>query len=105
MKEITVWQLKAMIENGEPHQIIDIREDHEVDSGHIDGLHIPLADIIERSHEIDSQVPVVVHCKSGTRAAAAVHALEAYKGFENLHLLEGGIEAWSREINPELVVY
>jgi rhodanese-related sulfurtransferase len=105
MQAINVHQLKALIDSGDPHQIIDIREYHEVDSGHINGCHIPMAEILERAAEIRRDIPVVLHCKSGARAQAAVCALETECGFANILLLEGGIEAWAREINPELVVY
>jgi adenylyltransferase/sulfurtransferase len=105
MQSIDVFKLKSMIDSGLPHQIIDIREYHEVESGNIEGLHIPMAEILDRCTEIRRDVPVVMHCKSGARAQAAIHALEVEKGFNNLIHLEGGIEAWAREINPELVVY
>jgi adenylyltransferase/sulfurtransferase len=105
MQTINVFQLKTLIESGEDHQIIDIREYHEVDSGHIDGYHIPMAEILLRSGEIRRDVPVVLHCKSGARAKAAVCALATERGFDNVFLLEGGLEAWAKEINPELAVY
>jgi rhodanese-related sulfurtransferase len=64
-----------------------------------------MADIMERTEEIRRDVPVVIHCKSGQRAAAMVYALRNDKGFENVYLLEGGIEAWAREIDPTIIVY
>lgn len=48
---------------------------------------------------------VVIHCKSGARAAAMVYALETDKGFENVYHLEGGIAAWAADIDPEIIVY
>jgi len=105
MKKLTVWQLKAMTDAGENHQLIDIREYHEVDSGHINGIHIPLAELIVRAGEIRRDIPVIIHCKSGRRAEAAVYTLETYHGFTNIYHLTGGIEAWAREINPQIEIY
>lgn len=105
MQTINVFQLKSLIESGEPYQIVDIREYHEVESGHIGGYHIPMADILDRSDEIRRDIPVIIHCKSGKRGEAVVCSLERVKGFDNLMNLEGGIEAWANTFHPELVVY
>jgi rhodanese-related sulfurtransferase len=105
MSQISVQELKTLLDKGEKVQIIDIREIHEVDSGTIGGAHIPMASLIERSAEIRRDVPVVIHCKSGSRASAMVHMLRTEKGLENVVLLEGGIEAWAREIDPTVIVY
>lgn len=94
-----------MTEAGEPHQLIDIREYHEVESGNINGIHIPLAELIDRVAEIRRDIPVIIHCKSGKRAEAAVYTLQTYHGFTNIHHLTGGIEAWAREINPQIEIY
>jgi len=105
MKKLNVWQLKAMTDAGENHQLIDIREYREVDSGHINGVHIPLAELIVRAGEIRRDIPVIIHCKSGRRAETAVYTLETYHGFTNIYHLTGGIEAWAREINPQIEIY
>ncbi|MFT6996673.1 MAG: rhodanese-related sulfurtransferase [Cryomorphaceae bacterium] len=105
MSQISVQELKSLLDKGEDVQIIDIREIHEVDSGKIGGIHIPMANLIERSSEIRRDIPVVVHCKSGSRASAMVHMLRTEKALKNVVLLEGGIEAWSREIDPTIIVY
>ncbi|HKL40703.1 MAG TPA: rhodanese-like domain-containing protein [Cryomorphaceae bacterium] len=105
MSQISVQELKTLLDKGEDVQVIDIREIHEVDSGSIGGKHIPMASLIERFAEIRRDVPVVIHCKSGSRASAMVHMLRTEKAFDNVVLLEGGIEAWAREIDPTVIVY
>ncbi len=105
MSQISVQELKTLLDKGEDVQIIDIREIHEVDSGSIGGIHIPMASLIERSAEIRKDIPVVIHCKSGSRASAMVHMLRTEKALDNVVLLEGGIEAWAREIDPTVIVY
>jgi len=105
MKTISCAALKSKLDAGEKVQIIDIRESHEVDSGNIGGKHIPMAEVMERMDEIERDCPVVIHCKSGSRASAMVYALETEKGFDNVYHLEGGIEAWANEIDPQVIVY
>ena len=105
MKEITPQQLKRKLDAKEVIQIIDIREYHEVDSGSIGGLHIPMAHVLENCHKIKKDCPVVIHCRSGDRAKAIVHVLETQKGFTNIYHLQGGIMGWAAEIDPKIIVY
>ncbi len=95
-----------MIDDAAPCQIIDIREMHEVDSGMIpNGIHLPMAEVLDHLNELPRSIPVVVYCKSGSRAAAIVHVLRKEKGLTNVLHLEGGIQAWASEINPKTNVY
>ncbi len=105
MKEITPKQLKDKLDSGEPVQIIDIREYYEVESGNIGGDHIKVADVMDHCDKIRKDCPVVVHCRSGSRATAMIHALETQKGFDNLYHLQGGIEAYKDQIDPKITVY
>lgn len=105
MKEITPKELKEKRAAGVDLQIIDIREYHEVESGNIGGLHIPMAEVMDQCTKIRRDCPVVIHCRSGSRATAMIYALETQKGFDNLYNLKGGIEAWAREIDNNLTVY
>ena len=50
------------------------------------------------------QGPLVVYCKAGARSARAVATLTA-AGFEGVRSLEGGIEAWTRDVDPSLPGY
>ena len=61
MSTITVHELKQKLDNKEEIQIIDIREVHEVDSGTIGGLHIPMGSLLERIDEIEKGKTVVIH--------------------------------------------
>lgn len=104
MKSLSVHQLLAWRKDQEPHLLLDIREPYEREVSHIDGIHIPMEQVIERLSEIPEDIPVVVHCRSGVRSAAVTHALTNQYGFDNIHNLEGGIRAWADEIDPNLEV-
>ena len=97
-------ELKAWRDAGKAHQLIDLREPHEVEMGHLGGQHIPMGDIIERRAEIQLDIPVVLQCRSGGRSAAVLSALEQKFGMDNLYNLAGGAQAWSAEIDPSVEV-
>jgi adenylyltransferase/sulfurtransferase len=105
MKAIDVYALKEMRDQQTPHLLIDVREIHEVELCSIGGKHIPMGEIIDRHSEIPTDVPVVIHCRSGQRSSAVITALENHFGFENLHNLTGGILAWAREIDSSVEPY
>ncbi|HQQ93981.1 MAG TPA: rhodanese-like domain-containing protein [Bacteroidia bacterium] len=94
MKEITAAEFKQMQDSGKDFQLIDVREQHEYDEMNIHGEHIPMGEVLDRVSEIAKDKPVVVHCRSGKRSAAVIHALESQHGYTNLINLQGGILAY-----------
>jgi adenylyltransferase/sulfurtransferase len=104
MKEVTVQELKAMMDNGSDFQLIDVREPFEAEAANIGGELIPMGEVLSNVDKIAKDKPVVVHCRSGARSATIINALQSQHGFENLHNLKGGIMAWSREIDPSITV-
>lgn len=105
MKEITVQELKEMMDKGEDFQLIDVREDFEYEMSNLGGTLIPLGGILIEAEQIAKDKPVVVQCRSGKRSAAAIMQLEQQLGYTNLYNLQGGILAWADEIDPSIQVY
>ncbi len=106
MPEITATELKQRLDNGDDVQIIDVREADEVAIASIpNAKHIPLAQVIQRSSEIDPNRDTVVHCKMGGRSARAIDALKRSGFTGNLSNLKGGIIAWSNEVDPTVAKY
>lgn len=105
MKEVTVEELKEMMDNHEDFQLIDVREDFEYEMSNLGGKLIPLGGILIEAEQIAKDKPVVVMCRTGRRSAAAIMQLEQQFGFTNLANLQGGIMAWSQEIDPSMQVY
>jgi rhodanese-related sulfurtransferase len=105
MKEITVEELKEMMDNHEDFQLIDVREDFEYEMSNLGGKLIPLGGILIEAEQVAKDKPVVVMCRTGRRSAAAIMQLEQQFGFTNLANLQGGIMAWSQEIDPSMQVY
>jgi len=88
--------------NREDALIIDVRETHEWDRGHIpNARHIALGQIGKRMQEIEKfkSRPVIVVCASGNRSSSACGTLKR-AGFEQVFNLSGGIGAWSEANLP-----
>ena len=104
MNEITVQDLKKMIDNKEDFQLIDVRETFEYEMSNLNGLNIPLAGLLLEADQISKDKPVIMQCRSGARSAAAVNQLEQL-GYTNLYNLKGGILAWKAEFEPDMPIY
>lgn len=105
MKEISVQELKAKIDNKEDFQLIDVRETFEYEVSNLNGENIPLGGILIEAEKVSKDKPVIIQCRSGKRSAAAVMQLEAQYGYENLYNLKGGILAWQEAFDPNMQVY
>ena len=104
MQEITVEDLKSMIDSGESFQLIDVRETFEYETSNLSGLNIPLAEVLLEKDKIAHDVPVIVQCRSGKRSAQAILLLQQ-QGYTNLSNLKGGILAWKEAFDPTMEVY
>lgn len=86
-KQVNVDKVRELVENGEV--IIDVRELHEYENGHIKGAkNIPLSELRERVNEIPKDKPVYLHCRSGQRSYNAVLALQN-AGYKNVYNITG----------------
>jgi rhodanese-related sulfurtransferase len=85
---------------GDPSvQVIDVREPHEREAGHIAGTrHIELVRLTGESATIDKERPVVFYCRVGARSAMAAQAFRA-SGYE-AYSMSGGLVRWADEDRP-----
>jgi adenylyltransferase/sulfurtransferase len=103
--EITVGELKSLMDRGATPVILDVRNPEEFQICRIAGSQlIPLPELPQRVHELDSAREMVVHCKSGMRSARAIQFLKGM-GFRKLKNLKGGILAWAEQVDPSLPRY
>jgi adenylyltransferase/sulfurtransferase len=105
MKEITVQELKALMDTKADFQLIDVREPHEYDFCNLGGELIPQAEIPHSINKISTDKQVVMQCRSGGRSGNMVQWLEKNHGFSNLYNLKGGILAWSDQIDSSVPKY
>lgn len=105
INELSVHEYEAMKSEGKPHLLIDVREPYEYDIVHIGGKLIPQNEMVNRINEIPTDIPVILHCRSGVRSAKAIRTLKTLQSFDNLFNLKGGILAYAKEIDPSLPTY
>lgn len=100
VKELLPEQVQALIERGERMQIIDVREVHEWNEGHIaEAKLIPLGTLPDRLDELDKGTPIIMVCRSGARSWSATEFVQRF-GFEAANMA-GGMLAWTGEVVKE----
>ncbi|HEV8629679.1 MAG TPA: molybdopterin-synthase adenylyltransferase MoeB, partial [Thermoanaerobaculia bacterium] len=103
--EVDPMELQRWRQEGRDLQLIDVRQPVEHTIGSIAGATlIPLAELPRRVGELDPARPVVVHCHHGPRSLHATQWLRE-QGFPRVLSLAGGIEAWSRDVDPDVPRY
>ena len=107
MRQLSVLELHALME-GAPQsrpRLLDVREPWEFELAHIEGSELlPMQTIPNQIDQLDRSHPTVVICHHGTRSLQVVAFLERL-GFENLHNLRGGIDAWARQVDARVALY
>ena len=105
---ISPAELAERMKNGEPVNLIDVREPIEYEIAHIEGAQLfPLSCFQEQAEDIAALEPeteIVVMCHHGVRSAQVCRYL-MQNGFERVFNLDGGIDAWSTEVDREVPRY
>jgi rhodanese-related sulfurtransferase len=91
---------------GTPMTLLDVREDWEIKLAPVPAelVHIPMGEVADRVGELDPLKETVVICRSGGRSLEVARFLER-NGFASVSNLEGGILAWSRDLDPRIPQY
>ena len=90
--ECEVTDLRAMLEDGQPLVVIDVRERHEFEAGHLEGAIYIGKGVIERDiekHDLTDDARIVLYCGGGYRSAIAAKSLQDM-GWTNVASLWGG---------------
>ena len=110
ISEMTVKELKELLDSGaKDFVLLDVRNPHEYEIAKIPGsVLIPLPDIetgdgVAKVKEILNGHRLIAHCKLGGRSAKALGILKE-AGIEGTNV-KGGINAWSKEIDPSVPEY
>ncbi len=106
--EISPQEVKEKIESGAKFRLIDVREPFEFQLARISGSElIPMRTIPTALQTIQREatlVPMVFFCHHGIRSLQVVNWLREH-GVETCQSMQGGIERWSREIDPSIPRY
>lgn len=102
--QLDVATLKQWIDAGEKFEFFDVRTEQERASAQIASSRLLDAEARAYLEALPRDTPIVFHCHHGGRSQAAAEHY-AQLGFTNTHNLEGGIDAWSTEIDPSVPRY
>ncbi len=102
--EISPDKVQQWMNEKKEFHFLDVRRDDEREKSTLGGVHIPLHELEARHQELPrDKKTIVVYCHHGVRSLYAVQFLK-YHGFDALSL-RGGIDLWSREIDPKIPLY
>lgn len=104
--EISVDSLAHLLQQPRPPVLLDVREPWEAQIASLPGSTlIPMGEVPSRAHqELDPDQPVIVLCHHGARSLNVTMWLRQ-QGFELAQSLAGGIDQWSRSIDPSVPLY
>jgi rhodanese-related sulfurtransferase len=96
IREVTVADVKAMLDRGDRFELVDVREDSEWANGHLPTARHLSKGIIER--DVETAIPepsarIILYCGGGYRSALAAHNLQKM-GYTNVASMDGGWRGW-----------
>ncbi len=104
VKPISVAALHEKLTSGEAIELFDVRSQKERDTAHIEGSRLLDRDAQQYIMTLNKTTPLYFHCHHGQRSQQAA-AFFLQHGFENVFNVEGGIDAWSRQVDPNVPTY
>ena len=104
VKSLSVKEFDAWRKQGKKHELVDVRTEEEVSKAQIEGAR--LLDEATEKHlaSLPKDAIIVLHCHHGMRSRNAAERL-LRDGYRNLYNLEGGIDAWSQQIDSNVARY
>lgn len=104
VRQMTVQELKVLRDAGEPVHLFDVREPAEAAIASISGARLLDEAAVAAIDALPRSALLVFHCHSGVRSQAAAEYFRG-QGFSNVYNLEGGIDAWSQQIDSSVPRY
>ncbi len=103
--DVQAAEVERWRREGRDFVILDVRTPQEHDIARIAGARLlPIQELRDRLGELDPAATIVVHCHHGPRSTQAVRFLRQM-GYGRARNLTGGIDAWSREVDPSVPQY
>jgi rhodanese-related sulfurtransferase len=104
MHHMSASQLAAHLENASP-LLLDVREPWEFDICHIVGsVNLPMAQIPQNMARFQDAAEIVVICHHGIRSQHVIQFMQQHNG-NTLVNLDGGVDAWARDVDADMPVY
>ncbi|MCL4831603.1 MAG: hypothetical protein KJZ86_04150 [Caldilineaceae bacterium] len=111
--EISVQEVSDKLDNGEQFILLDVRERHELaQASFVKGTFefVPLSELAQKKLDAlpsalqDKDAAIVVFCHKGVRSAQVTMWLKQ-QGWTNVLSMAGGIDAWAKQIDPDVGLY
>jgi len=96
--------LKQLMDAGRPLHLFDVRTQEEWAIAHVDGATLLDAEASKQLQELPKDAMIVLMCHHGVRSMSAASQLVG-AGYRNVFNLEGGIDAWSSQVDPTVPRY
>lgn len=104
LRELSVSDLKAMMDAGEDFKLVDVRTPSEFETARIEGAQLLDEGLYDQLLALPTDTRLVFLCHHGPRGEDAAKQFMA-QGFSDVHNVTGGMDAWSLEIDPEIPRY
>jgi monothiol glutaredoxin len=104
VRKMSVRELAQRLASGERFGLFDVRTPEERALAHIESARLLDASLVEQLERLDKSTLLVFHCHHGGRSQRAAEHFAAL-GFTNVWNVEGGIDAWSQEVDPSVPRY
>jgi monothiol glutaredoxin len=104
VRAMTVRELQALMGSGDGFHLFDVRTPAERETAMIKDSHLLDQDRIEIIVQLPEDATLVFYCHTGSRSQAAAEHFAA-QGFTQVYNVVGGIDAWSKEIDPDVPTY
>ena len=104
VRQIPPKELDVLLKSGKVKQLYDVRTPKERDVAKLAGSTLLDDTAMAAIEELPRDTPIAFHCHHGTRSqGAAEHFLKL--GFSSVYNLAGGIDAWSKDVDPSVKRY
>lgn len=104
VRPLKATELKEMLDRGEVAHLIDVRTEGERNIARIKGARLLDDETAQELSDLDRNTLLVFHCHHGVRSQSAAEGF-VREGFRRVYNLEGGIAAWSRDVDPSVPTY
>jgi len=104
VRPMSVKELAALRESGDAFELFDVRTLEERETARIEGSTLLDEAAAERIPSLPIDTLLVFHCHHGGRSQTAAEHFAAH-GFTRVYNVQGGIDAWSQEVDPDVARY
>ena len=101
---MSATEMAAYLQRASP-LLLDVREPWEFEICHIEGsTNLPMGQIPQRVDDLPDSGEIVVICHHGVRSQQVIRFLQGHMSASLINL-DGGVDAWAREVDRDMALY